>query len=351
MSNNPPTSESDSNCQDVPGKILGPLSDSHFATDAEAKEYKSIWRPANILTWSLTNSPRLIGWDDDKFRALIEEHRRRRKEDPSIPNAEETGFGLMNILVKNVKEALYKNTAFNDLKSDLKILEGKEGKNGKEDKDSIILSERVSVPSSSIEIIGTKVNVREMKAYKNVLSSIKYQRDAYIMGEDYASVRKGQRETESKTQSKNYLVDDSDNDHVQSHDHPSYHGYLNKTPTVDTKSQGTKQLSGLLSWFIPSRTLHKALLPTALWTISPPSKSVPEGGPLRWRINRSVCALIPLSQNLLDRTMKNSILYVLSDSNMRDSVKGSSRTYLGGNILGTQHTSGGKFVTTKTVRI
>lgn len=49
--------------------------------------------------------------------------------------------------------------------------------------------------------------------------------------------------------------------------------------------------------------------------------------------------------------MKSSMLYVLSDDAMRDSVKGSSRNYLGGNVLGVQQNNAGKFVTTKTVQI
>jgi hypothetical protein len=53
------------------------------------------WRPLDIFTWGVTNSPRLIGWNDEDFRKIVEEHRRQRLKDPSIPNVEETGFGLM----------------------------------------------------------------------------------------------------------------------------------------------------------------------------------------------------------------------------------------------------------------
>jgi hypothetical protein len=323
-----------------------PNSSSSPSTGA-AEEFKpdtSKWRPANILTWGLTNSTRLIGWNDDDFRELLEEHRKRRKEDPSLPNAEETGFGLMNILVNTVKEAVYKKTDFDDLKSDLKKLEGKE--DGKETKEA----------ASSIDIIGTNVNVREMKAYKNLLSAAKYQRDAYIMGNDHAELRKTQREEEDERISKTTIDDeddeeDEDDEFAEPKIRITYHDYLHKNPTVDSKSLGNNQLTNMCSWFIPSPTMHTALLPTALWTIAPPSPHVPEGGPLRRVIHRSSCALIPLSQNLLDRVMKSSILYVLSDQAMRDSVKGTSRNYLGGSVKGVQQSNGGKFVTTKTVLI
>lgn len=358
--------------------------------------HKSKWRPADILNWGLTNSTRLIGWNDDEFHDLIEEHRRRRSDDNSIPNAEETGFGLMNILINSIKEAVYKKTDFDDLKSDLKRLEGKDvdlrGQKQKSFNDNVrgVSPGSISTAStasadastrtqnhtgpSSIDIIGTQINVREMKAYKNLLSSVKYQRDAYIMGKDHADLRKTEREEEQRqleskqSRSDNNIDifneeesddgssnDDYDNESNEGFVHSpgsvTYNNFLLKNPTVADSSIGKHQLTHLCSWFIPSPTMHNAILPTALWTISPPSPNMPEGGPLRRIINRSFCALIPLSQNLLDQTMKSSMLYVLSDDAMRDSVKGSSRNYLGGNVLGVQQNNAGKFVTTKTVQI
>jgi len=86
----------------------------------------------------------------------------------------------MGILASTVKEALYNGTDFDDLKSDLKKLEKVE------ETDS-------SNYASSIDIIGTNVCIRKMKVYKNLLSAVKYQRDAYIMGTEHAEQQKVDR--------------------------------------------------------------------------------------------------------------------------------------------------------------
>lgn len=322
---------------------------------SEPKIGTSRWRPANILFWSVSNSKRLIGWNDDEFRELIEEHRRRRKDDPTLPNAEVNGFGLMNILINTVKEAVYKKTDFHDLKSDLKKLEGKEDIAGTPGARELAID-------ATVDIIGTNVNVREMKVYKNLLTSLKYQRDAYIMGGEHAELRKTQRaqeEEEEELKSMQDIADEEDEEEFIK-PAPTYRDYLNKNPVVQSESLGRNQFTHLCSWFVPSVTVHNAVLPTFLWTLAPPPHlvsghvNVQEGGPLRRVIHRSFCALIPLSQNLLDRTMKNSILYILSDQAWRDTVKGTSRNFLGGStgVLGAQQNPvENKFVTTKTVRI
>ena len=331
-----------------------PATNNNHQTQSTNKTDTSDWRPLNILKWGLSNSTRIIGWNDDDFRELLEEHRRRRKEDPSIPNVEETGFGLMGILANTIKEALYNRTDFDDLKSDLKKLEKVEETDA-------------SNSASSIDIIGTNVDVREMKVYKNLLSVVKYQRDAHIMGSEHAERRKVEREVEREKEAKEqidpYIEDDDSFSDVASEGSKvppkiSYQDYLNKYSIVNASSLGSSQLNGLFSWFIPSPTMHDALLPTVLWTIAPLSSTFPEGGPLRGRINRSVCDLIPLSQSLLDGVMKQNILWVLSDESWRESVKGSSRNYLNaaeggpsGNVAGTQSSTGGRVITTKTLRL
>ena len=333
-----------------------PVTNNNHQTQSKSKPDTSDWRPLNILKWGLSNSTKIIGWNDDDFRELLEEHRRRRKEDPSTPNVEETGFGLMGILANTIKEALYNRTDFDDLKSDLKKLEK-------------IEETDASNSASSIDIIGTNVDVREMKVYKNLLSVVKYQRDAYIMGSEHAERRKVEREVEREKEAKAkeqldlYIADDDSFSDVASEGPKvppkiSYQDYLKKHSIVNASSLGSSQLNGLFSWFIPSPTMHNALLPTVLWTIAPISPTYPDGGPLRGRINRSVCDLIPLSQSLLDGVMKQNILWVLSDESWRESVKGSSRNYLSaaeggpsGNTAGTLTSTGGRVITTKTLRL
>eukprot|EP00558_Chaetoceros_sp_UNC1202_P005682 CAMPEP_0197245216 /NCGR_PEP_ID=MMETSP1429-20130617/10068_1 /TAXON_ID=49237 /ORGANISM="Chaetoceros sp., Strain UNC1202" /LENGTH=103 /DNA_ID=CAMNT_0042705669 /DNA_START=25 /DNA_END=336 /DNA_ORIENTATION=- len=101
--------------------------------------------------------------------------------------------------------------------------------------------------------------------------------------------------------------------------------------------------------------MHNAVLPTVLYTIAPSTPSLPSGGPLRRLINRSVCDLIPLSQDSVDYVMRNNILWVLKDESWRNSVKGSSRHYFSGSMQeGNEGGAGGgtnsRVVTTKTVR-
>ncbi len=130
----------------------------------------------------------------------------------------------------------------------------------------------------------------------------------------------------------------------------TYRDYLELHPTVvDSSSLCNQQLNGILSWFIPSPTVYDSLLPNVLYTISPPSPLQPQGGPLRRRINRSVCDLIPMSQNLLNDAVQSNVMWVLTDSSWRESVKGSSRNYFTAN-QNSGHNPNSRVVTTKTMR-
>ena len=60
--------------------------------------------------------------------------------------------------------------------------------------------------------------------------------------------------------------DDSVLDRYLYSEKPSYQKYLGLNPTVNPKSLGSTQLNGIFESFIPSRTMHNALLPTFLWT-------------------------------------------------------------------------------------
>lgn len=298
----------------------------------------SPFRPINLLRYATSNSFRLIGWDDEDFRVLLEEHRKRRRAaDLSIPDIEKDGEG-------------------SDSDSDRNIF--------------------------------NYINMREFKLYQSILSNLRYQRDAYIMGTDHANMRKEQREREEEIKKQKqeeaararrareanpFLseMDDFFDTEIETGQSRNgngngigvgdgnvpmtYRDYLALHPTVvDPSSLGNQQLNGIISWFIPSPTMYDSVLPTVLWTIAPPSSLQPGGGPLRRQINRSVCDLIPMSQNLLNDVMQRNIVWVLTDSSWRESVKGSSRNYF--NITGgNQNSDAGlntssRVVTTKTAR-
>lgn len=106
--------------------------------------------------------------------------------------------------------------------------------------------------------------------------------------------------------------------------------------------------------------MHNTLLPTVIWTIAPPNTplyNLPNGGPSQKQAVQSTAALIPLSQSLLDWSMKYNILWYLKDQEWRDSMKGTTRSLVGGSEssnggLGQQEQQeggSGKFVATKTV--
>jgi len=302
-------------------------------------------KPATILNKVVSRSPLLIGWDDDQFRKVLDEYKAKNVNEHGelIRNVEEIGFGLQGIISSAVKEYVDKRSSFDDLKSDLKKFED---------------SKRAGLPNNKDE--GSNFNLREMKLYQNLLSSVKYQRDSYIMGEDHANIKKRHRENEAeKTKERResslaFPFGMNSSTTVYS----TYRQYLEQNPLIPQASPtlASSQLTHLAGWFIPSPTVHNAILPTVLWTISPPYTAphyLPDGGPLRRQVIRSCSHLIPLSQPLLDRAVKNSIIWVLEDSNWRESIKGSTRGLVEKMQGDEDESSGGsgRFVTTKTVSL
>jgi hypothetical protein len=298
--------------------------------------------PSSILYKLVSRSPLLIGWNDDEFRKLLEDYREKRakakkelKDDEVDVDIEEVGFGLQGVISDAVKDYVYKQSNFDDLKSDLKRFED----SAKKDSDF-----NLTTASSSF-------NIREMKLYQNLLASVKYQRDAYIMGTDHAKLQKEQRDEFSKDSSLAFPFGTI----MSTTQLTTYQQYLDKNPLIpQANTLASTQLTKLAAWFIPSQTMHNALLPTVLWTIAPPFTppyNLPEGGPLRKQAVLSSSALIPLSQSLLDASMKNNIIWVLGDSSWRDSMKGTTRGMVGKMQIDEDDNSSasGRFVTTKTV--
>mmetsp|Transcript_25041 Transcript_25041/g.30817 ORF Transcript_25041/g.30817 Transcript_25041/m.30817 type:complete len:356 (-) Transcript_25041:84-1151(-) len=340
----------------------------------------SIFRPANILHMVVSNSTSFIGWNDDDFRKLLEDRRKLEAEWKSkqteestddhgnqrtFQSIDETGFGLHGILNDAVQRYVDKMMGENwkvDLKTDLKQFEG----NTRSKAAAALHEEKKSEQSEN------KFKIREMKLYQNLLSMIKYQRDAYIMGSDHADMRKQQRESLEKRKQNKYDTTDGPTNssitpanssfpfgamvHHNMQHFNTYQQFLNDKPTIpQTMTPASGQLNNLLTWFIPSPVMHNSLLPTVLWTIALQSRDLPQGGPLTRQIVRATCDLIPLSQHLLDQSMKSSIIWVLRNRERRDHVKGTiaSTSGLTGNMqMDEQPNSSagsGRFVTTKTV--
>jgi hypothetical protein len=296
------------------------------SSSSELKDY----RPASIYTYVVSNGPKLIGWDDDKFRHLLEQYRAKHEaENAKLPpekrkeSAEVTGFRLGSLVASAAKDFVYSRSdpQLDDLKSDLKKLESSQSKTG-------------TIPNQ------TGINVRDMRLYQNVLSTLKYQRDMYIMGKETADKNRIKRQN---TQSLPAMEVKPNNDIIQS------------MPLLINESLGKQQLNDIASWFIPSKTMHDAILPTILWTLSEPNPLQPGGGVLRRQFSRSIIDLIPLSQPLLDSSLKSTILWALKDESIKMGVRGSSLSYLGGTQKNDKdidtESAGGRVVATKTILV
>lgn len=304
-----------------------------YKSDSNASELKD-YRPASIYSYVVSNSPKFIGWDDDKFRNLLEQYRAKLERenaklppDKKIESVEVTGFRLGSLVAGAAKDFVYSRTdpQLDDLKSDLKKLENRNKKAGEASNQS-------------------GINIRGMKLYQNVLSTLKFQRDVYIMGEDFADKNSKKRNS--------FLPGDDKPSRIAKPMHV-YKDFIPPSPKVGADSLANKQLIDIATWFIPSKTMYDSLRPTILWTISQPNSSQPDGGVLRHQFHRSVIDLIPLSQPLLDSSLKSTIKWFLKDDTMKMSVKGSSLSYLGGAQNHDSNTvpeqTGGRVVATKTV--
>mmetsp|Transcript_25939 Transcript_25939/g.39747 ORF Transcript_25939/g.39747 Transcript_25939/m.39747 type:complete len:438 (+) Transcript_25939:184-1497(+) len=353
--------------------------------------------PSDILNFAVSNSTRLIGWNDEDFRKLIEED---HKLHPNEIPIEERGFGLMAMLQdiarQSVKDYIKKKNENrigsddddDDLKKVFEQLETKtqiSTSNGKSTSAAVNRGREENASSlwGSFNIF-SYINMREMKVYKKLLSSLKYQRDSYIMGSDHANQRKNERDDEDvkkkrirkerslarrrsilrvKEDESSMLLEASSSSSSSMSSvlsqAMSYEDFLALYPTIpniSTSSMGNDQLHSILKWFIPSPTMHDSLLPTVLWTLAPspmapPTMGMLEGGPMRRLMHRSACDLIPMSQPLLDDVMHRNVVWILKDKSWRESVKGSSRNYFMQPGGSSPQQSSDRVITTKTMRV
>lgn len=146
-----------------------------------------------------------------------------------------------------------------------------------------------ALPSSSNE-------VRSLPFYGSILEAITYQRDNYLVGNQYADTRQKAR---------------------SNHNNPRPPP-LHRIP-YDPRALGSIQLASLGASFIPSPTVHNALLPLL---VSLPS------GVLKEPIANAVANAIPLAQPQLDLAMKNSIIAFMGNPKMRQVIKNRAGGYM-----------------------
>jgi hypothetical protein len=131
--------------------------------------------------------------------------------------------------------------------------------------------------------------VRSLPFCQPTLAALRYQRDSYLVGTNYAKRSEQQRQ-----------------------------GRLFPSPRLfprmprDATALGHIQLTHLGSWLVPSATIKEVLMPVVI--------SLPSGA-LRETITTSVANAIPLAQPSLDRAVKSAILNFIDSPQMRQIVK------------------------------
>jgi hypothetical protein len=137
-------------------------------------------------------------------------------------------------------------------------------------------------------------DIRELPFYNSTLDAVKYKRDTYLVGQEYAIQRKTQREANFSSSA------------------------LMLIP-YDATALGSLQTIKLGSWFIPSPTIKDVLLPVVL--------NLPSGV-LREPIMSATVNAIPLGQPQLNTAVKDSLLAFMENPYWRQVMKSRTNTYI-----------------------
>jgi len=262
-------------------------------------------RPAVAMTNLLSKSPRMIGWNDEEIEqiALDANPNVGYGDDEEVhigPKREvvnKVAFGLLGIAAKEVTKRLLQREELH------------EGRNQTEEEDTIESVERAAIGAAvsglSADRSTGSTTMRDTELYKLALRSMLWQRDNYLVGRDYADERSAQRRKQ-KQMLETHQLD------------VSVALPFSRIP-YDATALGNIQLARLGSWFIPSQTVHRALLPIVV--------GLPNG-PLNEPILRATANLIPMSQSNLDNVVKSRILWFLKDEKWRTVIKNSTNGYI-----------------------
>ena len=156
-------------------------------------------------------------------------------------------------------------------------------------------------------------SVREkLPFYESTFQSLKHQRDIYLLGETHKIQQ--QQQQEQQHQREIHKNDNVSNRFVFPLGSAAARSNSPKMP-LDATAMGYTQIVKLGSWFVPSLTIKEALLPIV---VSLPSNS------LKGTITSAVTNAIPLAQPPLDTAMKNAVMGVIRDPQIREMIK--SRT-------------------------
>jgi hypothetical protein len=251
----------------------------------------------------------MIGWNDERIeeRALSacpdadEEEIKEVHIGPKREVVDQVAFGLLGIAAKEVTKQL------------MHMEEQQEGAQREEEAspDSELVEgiKKAAVDNATIggvDFPSDEPTMRDSELYKLALRSLLFQRDNYLVGKGYADQRNAQRRRQQQQL-----------DSALPFPH-SLNLSFSRIP-YDATALGNLQIGGLLQWFIPSPTVHRALLPIVA--------GLPTGA-LNEPILGAVANLIPLAQPNLDNVVKGRLLWFLKDEQWRGVIKNSTKGYI-----------------------
>lgn len=267
-------------------------------------------RPAVWWTKLLSKSPRLIGWNDEKFEQTARDAYAKSaaqaglspQEAQELPDfhagptkevADQIALGVLGIAMNTVRDHLVSQ---------------QQGELIKEKKETVESDTSRDYTRQLGFFRGD--SMKQSDFYKLTLDSLKWQRDAYLVGPQHANQRKVQRR----------LSIGDDRISVMPWDplQPSSNLLLLAAAQQQRQSLGYRQLVRLGKWFVPSPTVQHSLQNIVVKLPLP-------GGPLDMPIQNAVSNLIPLSQNNLNGVMKRRILMFLQNEERRRVIKKNTR--------------------------
>mmetsp|Transcript_7145 Transcript_7145/g.12430 ORF Transcript_7145/g.12430 Transcript_7145/m.12430 type:complete len:315 (-) Transcript_7145:54-998(-) len=279
------------------------------------------YRPAVLITKVLSKSPLLIGWDDESIERRAREARRKAGFDDDDQPAEihmgpkkevvnKVAFGLLGIAAKEVTMHLLNLEVQNEAErmKGPDLLDVEEIAEIEKIGDADIkqeLEQELEQEQEGNLFVDTS-SMKETELYQLALRNLRWQRDNYLVGKDYADSPKLQ-ELRRRERLRKW---------------PTSSPYAGKYPSFslpyDPGALGNQQLLSLCSWFIPSPTVHNIYVPLVIKFT----------GSLNERILWATTDLIRLSQGNLDSVVMKSLLWFLRDEEKKKFIKNSTRGYI-----------------------
>lgn len=156
---------------------------------------------------------------------------------------------------------------------------------------------------------------KDTDAYRNIMSTVKWYRDSFLIGSDFADKRSSDR------------AGDSENDEIQNNGTKLHITSVHRSnritiPTSDpSTAMGHPLLLSAAENYIRSIAAVDLLRPYATWAVS-------SNGPMFQTATQSMAQTIPLAQSSCDWAMRENMLWMLKDAEWREFAKNITTTYV-----------------------